>query len=127
MLYTLWRSIDDNINLMAKDKVHKVRCRLLQFICTDNLDSVFFKNFCSSQCSVDSVAKCFESSCDRDDILFVFVLNCDDHVLIFRKTDTGSDKCFVKCFVECLSDTKALTCGFHFRSKADISAADLLK
>ena len=110
MFYTLWRSIDDNVDLMTKDKVHKVRCRLLQLICTDDFDSVFFENFCSSQCSIDSVAKCFESSCDRDDILFVFVFNSDDHVFIFRKTDTCSDKCFVKRFIECLSNTKALTC-----------------
>ena len=46
MLYTLWRSIDDNVDLMTKDKVHKVRCRLLQLICTDNFDSVFFEDFC---------------------------------------------------------------------------------
>ena len=110
MLYTLWRSIDDNVDLMTKDKVHKVRCRLLQLICTDNFDSVFFEDFCSSQCSIDSVSKCFESSCDRDDILFVFVFNSDDHVFVFRKTDTSSDKCFIKCFVKCLSNTKALTC-----------------
>ena len=127
MLYTLWRSIDDNVDLMTKDKVHKVRCRLLQLICTDNFDSVFFEDFCSSQCSIDSVSKCFESSCDRDDILFVFVFNSDDHVFVFRKTDTSSDKCFIKCFVKCLSNTKALTCRFHFRSKTDISATDLLK
>ena len=57
----------------------------------------------------------------------VFVLDGDDHVLVFRKFDPCSDKGFVEGFIEVLCNTKALTCGFHFRSKADICAADLLE
>ena len=46
---------------------------------------------------------------------------------MLRKTDSCPDECFVKSLVEGLSNTKALTCGFHLRSKADICASDLLE
>ena len=46
---------------------------------------------------------------------------------MLRKADSCSQECFVQCFIKAFCNTKTFTCGFHFRSKADISATDLLK
>ena len=52
---------------------------------------------------------------------------CHDHILMLRQFDACTEECLVKCFVEGLCDTQTLTGGFHFRAKADVSAADLLE
>ena len=56
MLNTLWRCIDDNIDLVAKDQVHQVRRRLLQFIGACYLDSVLSQDICCTSCCEDTVS-----------------------------------------------------------------------
>ena len=57
----------------------------------------------------------------------IFLFYSDDHVAVLRKLDSCSDKRFIKSLVKSLCNTKALSGGFHLRSKADICAADLFK
>jgi hypothetical protein len=127
MLNTLWRCVDNNIDLVAKDQVHQVRRRLLQLVGTCYLDSVLSQYACSTSCCKDTVALSLETFCDRNDILFILIFYSDDHLFVLRKTDSGSDEGFVKSLVKGFCNTKALTCGFHLRSEADICTSDLLK
>ena len=110
MLHTLRRCVNDNVDLMSKDQVHKVRCRLLQLVCTDHADSVFFQNFCSSSCGVDAVSLCLKTFCNRDNILFILVFYCDDHVFMLWKTDSCSQERFIKSLIKGGSNSKTFTC-----------------
>ena len=112
---------------MSQNKVHKVRRRLFQFVSTNRLDSIFFEDSCRASCCINTVSKCLKTPCDRNNFLLIFIFDSDDHVLILRKFDSGSDKCFVQSFVEVLCNTKTFTCGLHLWSKADITATDLLE
>ena len=127
VLNTLGRSIDDEIDLVAEDQVHQVRGRLLDLVGADRIDAVLVQGFRGISRRIDLVAESLESLCDRNDILFILILYGDDHVFIFRQVDSGAEECFVKSLVEGLCNTKALTGGFHLRSKGDICAADLLE
>ena len=127
VLNTLGRSIDDEVDLVAEDQVHQVRGRLLDLVGADRIDAVLVQGFRGISRRIDLVAESLESLCDRNDILFILILYGDDHVFVFRQVDSGAEECFVKSLVEGLCNTKALTGGFHLRSKGDICAADLLE
>ena len=74
VLYSLWRCIDNQIDLVSKDQIHQVRRRLLQLVCTCYLDSVLSQDVCSTSCCKDTVSLSLETFCDRDDILFILIL-----------------------------------------------------
>ena len=48
-------------------------------------------------------------------------------IFVLRQIDACSKEGFVQGLIKGLCNTKALTGGFHFRSKADVGTADLLK
>ena len=125
MFHTLWRCINNNIDLMSQNKVHKVRRRLFQFVSTDRLDSIFFEDSCCASCCINTVSKCLKTPCDRNNFLLIFIFDSDDHVLILRQTNSSSKECFVKSLIEGLCNTKALTGGFHFRSELDFNKSQL--
>ena len=60
-------------------------------------------------------------------LALVRILHGDDHLLVFGQIHARSKERLVESFIEGLRNTQTLTCGFHFRSQADLGAPDLLK
>ena len=60
-------------------------------------------------------------------LLLVAVANGHNHFLVFWKTDSRPLKRFIKRFIERLCNAQALAGGLHLRSKAYVSAPNLLK
>ena len=126
-LCALCRDIDDKVDLMSKDQVKKVRRLLLDLSYRNDLYAVLIEILCGSCGTEDTVTLCLESRSNVEHLFLIGITDSHDHVLILRKLDTCTLESLVKSFVEGLCNTKAFTCGFHLRSKADISPADLLE
>ena len=110
MLDSLRRRIDDHVDLMAQDQVHKVGRRLFQLVGTDGFDSVLFKDAGGSPGSVDTVSQRLESSGNGNHFLLILVFYRNDHIAVFRKTDTGSQEGFIKSLVKGLRDSQTFSC-----------------
>ena len=126
-LCALCWDIDDKVDLMSKDQVKKVRRLLLDLSYRNDLYAVLIEILCGSCGTEDTVTLCLESRSNVEHLFLIGIADSHDHVLILRKLDSCTLEGLVKSFVEGLCDAEAFTCGFHLRSKADISSTDLLE
>ena len=73
------------------------------------------------------IADRLEPASDLHCLRLILVAHCHDHVLELGQLDACAQERFVERLVKGLGNAKALSRGLHLWSKADISAADLLK
>ena len=104
VLCSLRRNVDNQINLMAQNKIQNIRRLLLNLTDFQSLDPMGVKGSCGSPSGKDLKAYCSKSAGNFHCLLLLIVANSHDHILIFGQTDPCSLKGLVKSLIKGLGN-----------------------
>ena len=62
MLDSVRRKVNDEVKFVSKDQIHEIRVRLLQFICSNGMDTVLIQVICRAQSRVNAITKPFQNA-----------------------------------------------------------------